>query len=96
MHRDGGSPKDSGAFLTSPRYAVNRNQPYYGGMWHSDDVLAFDGSKYRYRMSDIVTFAQKFDLLGSKIRDLMMEAAHGEHQIPKIVERLMKEGKLSL
>jgi hypothetical protein len=94
--RDAGPPKDSGAFLTSPRYAVNRNQPFYGGKWHPDDVLGIDRSKYRYRMSDIATFAQKFDLLGSKIRDLMMEAVHTEHRMPKIVERLLKEGKLSL
>jgi hypothetical protein len=94
VHRDGGPPKDSGAFLTSPRYAVNRNQPYYGGEWHSDDVLVVDRSKYRYRMSDIATFAQKFDLLGSKVRDLMMEASRGEHKMPNIVERLIKAGKL--
>jgi hypothetical protein len=71
VHRGAGPPKDSGAFLTSPRYAVNRNQPLYGGKWHPDDVLGINRSKYRYRRSDIASFAQKFDLLGSKIRDLM-------------------------
>jgi hypothetical protein len=95
-HRDAGPPKDSGAFLTSPRYAVNRNQSFYGGKWHPDDVLVIDRSKYRYRMSVIATFAQKFDLLGSRIGDLMMEATHTERGIPKIVERLLKEGKLDL
>lgn len=95
VHREAGPPKDSGFFLTSPRYAVNRNQPYYGGKWHSDDVLATDRSKYRYRMGDIAVFARKFELLGSKVRDLMMETSHTERRIRRIVERLVNEGKLT-
>lgn len=95
-HLDSGSSKDSVVFLTSPQYAVNRNQPYYGGKWHSDDVLgAASRSKYRYRMSDVAAFAQKFALLGSKVRDLMMEASRDESNIPRIVMKLMREGKLS-
>jgi len=95
VHRGEGLSKRSGFFLTSPRYAIKRNEPYYGGKWHPDDVLGgIDRSKYRYRMKDIIVFSEKFRLLAAKMLELLIEAAHGEHKIPKIVERLLSEGKL--
>ena len=85
--------KDSGAFLTAPRYAVNRSQPFYSGSWHPDDVLGLDRSSYRYRMNDIVRFIEKFRVLQGKVIDLQMDASRGELHTPNIVLKLIREGK---
>lgn len=93
-HKERDIVQDSGSFLTSPKYAVNRNQPFYGGKWHVDDVLGIDRSKYRFRTMDIAAFTEKFNLLSNKIFELIIDCTKEEAQLPKIVIRLLREGKI--
>jgi hypothetical protein len=46
-------------------------------------------------MSDIAAFAQKFALLGSKVRGLIIESSSDESNVPRIVMNLMKGRNLS-
>ena len=89
-----GSFKNSGYFLTSPPYAISRNQPHFGGVWHKDDVLGSDRSKYRYRASDIFLFASTFRILRDQAWHLMHECSFHETRVPNIIARLSLEAKI--